>query len=168
MDHAIDSLPSGISHVVGFDAIHGDSAEDTEMLREMGVEAENFLLSFPWCSEITDRYFGGGVGKLVAVFLFRIGSSRVEVDSWLWVVVGDLPPAYLVTDSLKTPLSALRAYVELRRDWVNAVREGASTSGLMPMIVPATAEWASKIESRLDFIDRDIVPFFELLQSPKQ
>ena len=46
------------------------------------------------------------IGGVVAVFLFRIDGPP-EVDPLLWVVVGDLPTAYLVTDDAPSPAIAL-------------------------------------------------------------
>jgi hypothetical protein len=47
----------------------------------------------------------------VAVLLVKITPTREDVDEWLWVVVGDLPPAYLVADDAPGPAAALRAYI---------------------------------------------------------
>lgn len=43
----------------------------------------------------------------------------------LWVVAGDLPSAYLVTDAAPTATAtaALAIYCSLMQDWVEAVRE---------------------------------------------
>src|SRR5437763_5201194 len=97
--------------------IRGDDRQDTELLKEMLSEAEGYLSGFDWCESIAESYLGIGIGGVVAVFLFRIVPRRNAIDEWLWVVVGDLPPAYLVTDDNPTPRAALEAYVEEMNAW---------------------------------------------------
>ena len=68
-------------------------------------------------------YFGDGYGGIVAVFLFRIEAERAEIDEWLWVVFGDVPPAYLVTDIAKSPSQALEAYVAEVSKWTDSQKQ---------------------------------------------
>jgi hypothetical protein len=138
----------------------GESEEDDRLLKSMAVDAEKYLLSFSWCESIEDRYFGAGVGGIVAIFFFVIRPSEPNVDKWLWVITGDLPPAYLVVDGIRTPSEALKAYLWQRRRWIEAVRCGQSVSDLMPISVPATSEWASQLEQRLNYIEEHILDRF--------
>jgi hypothetical protein len=96
------------SRLTPTDKISGDSEKDTSLLRGMAEEARQYLLSFNWCKAIQKGWFGWGLGGIAAVFLFEIDPATPDVDKVLWVVVGDLPPAYMVTDELPTPLDALR------------------------------------------------------------
>jgi hypothetical protein len=82
------SIP--VTGVVPLEEMAGDDEEDTTLLREIAERAENFLKSFPWCLAIRESFFGAGIGKIIAVFLFRIAPLRPYVDEWLWVVVGEL------------------------------------------------------------------------------
>lgn len=75
----------------------------------MAQDAKEFLSSFTWCKEITELYFGCGIGGVIAVFLAQIIPSESTVDDWLWIVVGDVPPAYLVVDYSTVPADALRS-----------------------------------------------------------
>jgi len=86
----------------------GGDAGETAVLREMFEAARAYLGSQRWCRRIERAFFGGGVGKVVAVFLFEIDAPP-EVDRWLWVIEGDLPSAYLVTDDAPTPADAEHA-----------------------------------------------------------
>jgi hypothetical protein len=104
---------------------------------------------------------GDGCGGIVAVFLFRIESSQADVDEWLWVVFGDLPPAYLVTDSCKTPSQALEGYMEEMSKWVRLAKEGRSSKDVIPVHVPATPENALDLERRIKFLQEFIVPAFQ-------
>ena len=106
-----------LSRLTPVDQMRGDDDEDTALLKGMYEEAASYLRGFKWCRRIAEAYFGLGIGGVVAVFLFRI-EGPPEVDQWLWVVVGDLPPAYLVTDDAPTPAVALEVYCSLMADWV--------------------------------------------------
>jgi hypothetical protein len=127
----------------------------------MADEARPFLDQFAWCKEIREFYFGLGIGGVLAVFLARILPLHKSVDEWLWVVVGDLPPAYLVTDAASTPVAALRGYIEEMRKWVAAVRAGESVDTVIPVNAPATLQNADALYSRLNHIERELIPEFE-------
>lgn len=76
-------------------------------VRALAVEAESFLLSHAWCKGITAGYLAFAVAGVIGVFLFEIVPYRPDVDDTLWVVAGDLPSAYLVTDDAETWQEAL-------------------------------------------------------------
>jgi hypothetical protein len=61
----------------------GEDDEDTALLQQLLAEAENFLLSFSWCNSIAASYFGGGLGKIFAIFLFNISPAQPGVDAWM-------------------------------------------------------------------------------------
>jgi hypothetical protein len=94
---------------------------------------------------------------LCAVFLFEIAPGRKNVDNWLWVVVGDLPSAYLVLDGSPTPIKALNSYVELMQEWVDAVSQGRSTNNLIAVDAPETAENANLLKRRLKFLKQQFL-----------
>ncbi len=73
------------------------------------------------------------------------------------MVVGDIPPLYLVLDDLPDSPAALQAYVNWRRDWVAAVRDGGSLEGMPPVDVPPTRANADALSRRLDYIEREII-----------
>ena len=135
-------------------SIIGDDVEDTQLLKRMVYDAEAFLGSFSWCKRIEQSYFGCGIGGICAVFLFEIEPAREDVDRQLWVIVGDIPPAYLVTDDLATPEAALRVYIAEMRLWVNAVRQAKSIADVIPVNAPPTAESADDLDRRLSTIER--------------
>lgn len=154
---------SGIDfhHLVPVEQMRGDSQRDTELLQQMLKEAEAYLRSFEWCKSIAETYFGLGIGGVVAVFLFRIEPAKEGVDEWLWVVVGDLPPAYLVTDGNPIPVSALEAYVEEMQAWVTAVEVGKSVDELIPVNLPPSHENAKELKQRLTFLTTKVIPRFK-------
>lgn len=156
------------SKVVPATEMEGESEHDTALLRQMLKEAHDYLMSFKWCEDICESYFGLGIGGVVAVFLFRINPSREDVDEWLWVVVGDLPAAYLVTDGSPTPAEALETYVEEMKAWVVAVEEGRSVEDIIPVNVSPTPENADALERRLTFLKVEIIPRFGDQKSPRK
>lgn len=48
--------------------------EDAAVLSKLLDRASSYLSAFQWCDQILESYFGLGVGRFVAVFLFRSSS----------------------------------------------------------------------------------------------
>lgn len=136
----------------------GDDEEDTTLLQELASEASAYLSAFSWCGSVEERYFGLGAGGMVGVFLFRILPSRPGIDEWLWVIVGDLPPAYLVVDGSRTPIKALRTYIAKMTDWVELASKGRTSHDVIPVNVPATPEWAERLRGRLQMLETVVIP----------
>jgi hypothetical protein len=157
LDHNMaDQLP--VSAVIPTSEMRGENEEETARLRRMEAEVRAFLTAFKWCGSIRELYFGDGIGDVVAVFLARIEPWGLGVDEYLWIVVGDLPPAYLVVDDCPTPKAALRGYIAEMREWVAVAEENGDPSGVIPVNVPATPESASALRARLDALENDILP----------
>lgn len=141
-----------LSRLTPIDKISGEDDKDTSLLQGMAEKARQYLLAFNWCKVIQKGWFGWGVGGIAAVFLFEIEPTIPNVDNILWVVVGDLPPAYMVTDEIPTAFDALRTYVDLMGEWIAAVREGKSTEECIPVNNRPTQENADALEIRLSFL----------------
>jgi hypothetical protein len=76
------------ANAVPIERMTGDDEQDRALLEGMARQAAEYLMSFDWCVSIVDTYFGDGIGGIVAVFLSRILSARVDVDgsgSW-WAI----------------------------------------------------------------------------------
>jgi hypothetical protein len=146
-----------VSRLTPVDSMRGEDDRETREFQELHRKAEDFLGSFAWCGGIKTVRFGFGVSSIVAVFLFEIQPQRLHVDDLLWVVVGDIPSAYLVTDDAPNPAHALQAYFREMRRWVEAVRSGGAVSGLIPVDAPPTSANAEDLTVRLDFIQRNIL-----------
>lgn len=138
--------------------LKGEDEAETEQFLTLYQEAKSFLSKFSWCLEIQNSYFGGGVADIVCVFLFEIVPAKPEVDSYLWVVVGDIPPAYLVTDNTSDASHALKGYIEEMERWVNAVEKGMALNDIIPVNAEPTLENAKRLGARLEFLQREIVP----------
>jgi hypothetical protein len=138
--------------------IAGDSPEDTLLLKAMAAEARIYISSFGWCPSIKDVLLAYGVGEIIAIFLFRFSRTIAERDDELWVIVGDVPSAYLVTDGLAGPKAALAAYCELMNEWVNAVLAKGEMSRVFPIETQPTKENAHALKTRLDFLRERVLP----------
>jgi hypothetical protein len=147
-----------VSGVVPLEQMVGDDENDTALLRQMSIEAKAYLEQFDWCSAVGRGYWGGGVGKVFSVFLFEIEPKTPDVDHWLWVIVGEIPPLYLVTDQCLSPKEAADMYIELMTEWVTLAREGRSSPDLPSAGVEPTPEWAENLAGRLAFIREKILP----------
>jgi len=109
-------------------------------------------------------FFAEGISGKIGVFLVRIEPALIGVDEEHWVVVGDLPPAYLVCDNAPDWRGALRCYIYEMRKWVEAVQSGGSLKGVIPVKAEPTREHADMLASRLEFIQNhmiDDLPFDE-------
>jgi hypothetical protein len=149
-----------VKGVIPLDQMSGGDDEDTKLLRVMASGAEKYVRSFPWCKSVRQIYFGDGYGGVVAVFLFHIEPSRKDVDEWIWVISCDVSPAYLVTDSCKTPSQALEGYIGEVLKWVNLAKEGRMSKDVIPVYMPATPENAADVEKRIKVLQETIVPAF--------
>lgn len=118
-------------------------------LNGLEAEAANFIRSFAWSGQLLEMYEGFQEPDILGVFLVKLKPARPHVDEWLWVVVGDLPAAYLVTDNAITVDEVIEGYVEEMQRWVDAVRAGESVDELIPVNTPPTTEYADMLESRL-------------------
>jgi hypothetical protein len=76
----------------------------------------------------------------------------------LWIVVGDLPSAYLVVVPPDSPQSALERYCSLMEEWVAAVRIGGELSDVFPVRADPTIENATMLAERIAFLRREIIP----------
>jgi len=156
-----------LTSVVPIAEMRGENDEETRGLARMFQEAQEFLSSFTWCQRVEESFFGFGYAAIVAVFLFRIVPARPGVDDWLWVVVGDLPSAYLVTEGNLTPDLAVDGYICEMSKWVEAAKEGRPVDHLIPVNVPATQENAEALEERLKAL-RHIISDTVLPRTSKQ
>lgn len=143
--------------VTDIDMMKGETNEETRELISMASEARTYLESFPWCKSIIKVYFGIGYPGIVAVFLFNIVPSKQNVDEWIWVIVGDIPPAYIVVDDAPNPASALDAYIGEMSLWVNAIKQHKPVDRLIPVDAAPILENANDLETRLSFIDEEIL-----------
>jgi hypothetical protein len=123
-------------------------------------EARAFLLAQSWCRAVRvltlKKWIEGVLALLYAEIEPEPQSGAAEA---VWVVVGDLPPAYLDVPSVPAYREALEAYIALLEEWVEAVRSGEPIDELMPIYhrhslapVPPTLRFAEMIALRIRFL----------------
>ena len=174
LENRFVQLPSGkqsrtneavpVSNVVPVERMVGDDDEDTTLLRQMWTVAERYVLSFSWCESIVSAYFGGGVAKILAIFLVNISPARPDVNEWVWIIVGDIPPAHLPLEDCESAMEAFETYIDGMKRWAVLAREGrvgTPEESVPPMDVPATPEWAEKLEIKLRVLTDAVRPFSE-------
>jgi hypothetical protein len=152
------TLSVDLNRVTPAKQIAGEDHTETKLLREMLDRAEAYVRSFKWCPPVVERFLGYAVGGVVAVFLFKFSEKIKGSDDLLWVVVGDVPSAYLVTDNAPDPPSALTVYCEMMEAWGRAVLNGSSMDEVFPIGAPATRENANMLLSRTRFIREKLIP----------
>jgi hypothetical protein len=128
---------------------------------EMRNIARAYIDSFRWCDSIKDDYVGLLFPGIVSVFLFNINPARPGVDDWMWVVVGDVPSAYIACEDAKNPAAALDAYIGAMEEWVAAARAGDDVKGLIPVNVSPSIESENRLQRRLEFLDSKILSMFQ-------
>jgi hypothetical protein len=136
----------------------GEDARETEELREMLQEALEYLRRHSWCPEILESYMGIGIGGVLAVFLVHLSEKVGGTDDWLWVIEGDLPSAYPVTDAAPDARTALAGYCEIMEDWAEAVLSNGPLDDVFPVAALAGREHAETLLSRTQFIREKVLP----------
>lgn len=152
-------LPPNIeaSSVCTLDRYVYEDEEHKDDTLKLERAASVFLSSFAWCEKIEELLVGISLGGVIGVFLAHVEPATADVDQWLWVVVGDVPPAYLVTYACSTPDAALNAYVGEMLAWVEAVQHGTPLDGVIPVNAPTTQANADALRSRLEFIVTEVL-----------
>lgn len=137
----------------------GEDAEDTEQLRKMARDAEAYITSHRWAPPVDQLLLGYGLGGVLALFLAKFSELLPGgEDDCLWVVVGDLPPAYFVVDAAPNARGALSVYCELMEDWANRVIAEDDLGEAFPVEAEPTEEHAQMLKSRLRFIRDKVIP----------
>ncbi|WP_018083619.1 hypothetical protein [Asticcacaulis benevestitus] len=110
------------------------------------------------CPPLRQVLLAYGSGGVIGLFLVRFAEPAGGVDDALWVVSGDLPPAYFVTDEAPTPLEALALYCDLVDGWVETVLDHGDLDEAFPVETEPTEENAKALRVRLCSIRQLISP----------
>ena len=103
-------------------------------------------------------YLGYGAGGVMAVFLAHFEKKIAETDKALWIVVGDLPSAYMVAESDDSPREAIDRYCQMMDGWINEVLSFGNFAEVFPIKADRTAANAELLRRRLNFIRDEILP----------
>ena len=136
--------------------------KDGPQLRELLIEARDFISAQPWCSKIKKIYCALDL-PILAVFLCQI-EPKAGADSVHWIVCGDVPPG-VVDSSAKSCEEALRQYSDKMSAWARAAIAGEPVSGLGPVLerkslrpIPPSRELGEMLLSRANLILERIIP----------
>ncbi|MCW3116488.1 MAG: hypothetical protein JWM28_570, partial [Chitinophagaceae bacterium] len=102
-------------------------------------------------------YLADGVGGIVAIFLVKFTHKIQDTDDRLWLVVGDIPSAYLVVESNDTPAKVLEEYCQLMEEWISAVEISGDLQGVYPVDAAPTIANAEQLKERVYLLRKEIV-----------
>ena len=125
-------------------------------VQEFAQRAIAFVRGFRWCRDVTACTLGFAVAGVLGIFRVDLVPGE-GADPTVWVIVGDLPPAYIAFEPDDSWQDALRGYVEETRLWTEAAATGGDVSELIPVNVPPTPEYAAMLSGRLDFLERHLL-----------
>jgi hypothetical protein len=86
-------------------------------VRALADRAGAYVGGMPWCDAVTGCALAFAIAGVLGVFRVDLRPSRHGVDGAVWVVVGDVPPAYLVYHVGDTWQDALRGCVREMQAW---------------------------------------------------
>ena len=137
-------------------------SSEVERLSAMSVEAETYISSFSWAPPIVERTCCFGIGDIMAIFMFKFARPIDETTDRLWVIVGDLPSAYLVVDDADDARQATERYCDLMQNWCEAVEHEGNLSEVYPVRAPSTKENADLLRKRILFVRDELLPTIPL------
>jgi len=144
-----------------------DPATEGPLLAALQTQARAYYNSLSGFPPLTQCLLAFGVGGILGLFLMQFDQDlrwkTGHRDHELWVVVGDVPPAYFVTDGAFEPADALQVYCELMEDWADVVLADGDLRGVFPVRAAPNHEHARMLKSRVDFIREKLIPMAELL-----
>ena len=124
---------------------------------EFAQRAQAFVQGFGWCERVTGCRLGVAIAGILGIFRIDLVPAGVEADPTVWVVVGDVPPAYLAFKDGDTWRDALEGYIVEMRRWVEAVRAGGSLDDVIPVNAPPTSGNADDLAGRLGFLKANLL-----------
>ena len=127
---------------------------------EQSEKARKYLLSFNWCKKILNGWLVDEFAYMLCIFCFKIEPTELSnADDKLWIIDGDLPSAYLDMESYTNAYDALRFYCLLMEEWIDHVNKGESVDECYPIYVPPTKEYANMLQTRINIVKEDFLPF---------
>jgi hypothetical protein len=144
--------------VVPVSTYSSESEEERASVIGMLDEARSFLAGFPWCGQIKGDYISDiAIGGVVAIFFFEYVPANESADDATWVIVGDIPSAYISTDEAPNAACALDGYIGAMTEWVDTVRKGGDTGKLIPVECAPTPANAEALAKRLTLLDEEVL-----------
>ena len=145
------------ANMVDINNIYSSGIEYANELSNLANEAIAFLKSNKWCNEILEGKLDRGWGYIMAVFFFTINTDYEGVPNNIWVITGDLPPAYIDANDNPNGACAIDAYVTEMEQWVDNVLQGKSIKELIPVNAAPTRDNAMMLQDRLNIVKNEIL-----------
>ena len=136
-----------------------ESEEEVEEALAMLDDARHWLSNQPYIGKIFFSFVGFAIPDTFGIFLFEVESFDKEIGNWVWVIIGDTPPAIFSSIHAATTKDALKCYVDEMQRWIDAVRTGDRLTDLIPVDLPPSIRQANALQKRLDFIRSEILEF---------
>jgi hypothetical protein len=133
--------------------------EFKEEIEKLYNEAYNYLKNQNWCIEVLDSWFDRGLADKLAVFYFKIIPCK-GADEYVWIITGDIPHAYIDTESAPNGACAIKVYSEIMEDWIKAVKDSENMNKVFPIDIPASEKYANMLSSRIKFIRKNLLPMY--------
>jgi hypothetical protein len=117
-----------------------------------------FLSESSWAKQTGNVWVARSIPGVFGLFLVELNAVSANVDRYIWVAVGDIPPAYISTVYAASPKEAIEGYLAEMGAWVKAVEDGDAVDDLIPVNGAPTKENAEALKSRLSFLESEILP----------
>ena len=151
-------IPVSTKSMIPIQEITSSDLEYVKEVVELADRAEEYLSSMRWCKEIIKGWLDVECGYIMGVFYFEIVPAKPDVPDSVWVIVGDLPSAYLAVEFCSNGKEAMKGYVAEMQEWVDRVMDGRPLDDdVITVNVPPEKKWAKELQWRLDFIKRDFL-----------
>lgn len=112
--------------------------------------------------KIKDGWLAENFGYILNIYYFKIlPDNKSCFDEYVWIIVGDISPAYIDIVSAKNTYEALDTYISIMQDWVDNVACGKSVEDCYPINVPPKKEYAKMLDSRLKSLKMDFIPIMK-------
>lgn len=145
--------------MIDIELVNQSDIEYKDEVIELVDEARHYLKSFSWCKEIKSGLLARSFGYILCIFLFEIEPVKNSgADEKLWIIVGDLPPAYFDTIEYKTPHDALDFYCFVMEEWASHIKAGKSLVDYYPVNTKPKLEYADMLAVRIQLIRDEFLP----------
>jgi len=121
-------------------------------------EAHEYLNAHTWCQNIINGWLFSNLGKVLCIFLYQIENNQSPEDNFIWIIVGDFPPAYLDSEGVKNTREVVEAYIYLVKDWIGHAENGQSMEQCYPLLTSWTEEHIKMLKARVELLEKSILP----------
>lgn len=150
-----------ISKMIEIKNIESSNLDNADELVVLSREALEFLESQSWCKRIDKGYLDRGWGYILGVFLFVIEPIDDDIPTHHWVIVGDIPPAYIDAENNPNGACVIDAYIMEMQKWIDHVKQHQPVIDLIPVNAPPTEEYANMLQERIDVIKTEILSAYK-------